>query len=84
MTTIEFNREREIGFNRKNFVEKILNKDFKGSVTKCAKALKISERSLNRLIFDVTSNAALKTLNKIFAYCVKTQRNPDEYILRRK
>lgn len=68
-----------MGFNRKNFVEEIVNIDFAGDLTKCSQAMGFTRKYLHSLIFtDI--NGGKTTLDKIYKYCRKTNRDPERYI----
>lgn len=68
-----------MGFNRKNVVEKIINIDFNGDLEKCAKAIGINKKYLHALVF-YKREAGKSVLEKIYKYCRKTDRDPEEYI----
>ena len=78
---MEFNEllKQEMGFNRKNFVEDIVNIDFDGDLNLCAVAMGFSLKSIKKIIFTDT-NGSKDTLDKIYKYCRKTNRDPEKYI----
>lgn len=78
---MEFNEllKWEMGFNRKNFVEDIVNIDFEGDLALCALTLGFSEKAIKKIIFTST-NGSKDTLDKIYKYCRKTNRDPEKYI----
>jgi hypothetical protein len=73
----------KMGLNRKNFVEQILNIDFKGNLTSCSNALDIKRGYLYNLLFN-EQNAGRSALEKIYKYCRKTKRDPEIYIFTKK
>ena len=76
----EIEGKKVMGLNRKKFIEDILNLDFKGNIRICAITLNMNPSYLHDLIFIPTKNAGIKTLTKIWHYCRRTGRNPEEYI----
>lgn len=73
----------KMGLNRKNFVEQILNVDFKGNLTTCSIELKITRGYLYNLLFN-NQNAGRSAIEKIYKYCRKTNRDPEKYIFTKK
>lgn len=69
-----------IEFDRQLFVEEILNNEFDGNISECAKALKVSTTYLHDLIFVTTKKAGKANLTRIFRYCVKMGLDPLRYI----
>lgn len=69
------------GFNRKNFVEDILNTRFDGNEKACAHALGVNTRYLKNLIYHTDKNIGLKTMNKIRLYCLRNNLNHEKYTL---
>lgn len=78
---MEFNEllKWEMGFNRKNFVEDIVNVDFDGDLNLCAETLGFSVKSVRKIIFTDTGGSK-DTLDKIYKYCRKTNRDPEKYV----
>lgn len=69
------------GFNRRNFVEEILNERYGGDECACAKALDINVRYFRELIYHTDKDIGMKTTNKIFSYCQKNGLNHEKFIL---
>lgn len=69
-----------LGFNRRAFIEEILNEDFSGNIRECSKSLGIATGYLNGLLYMASKDAGRETLTKIWRYAKKTRRNPDKYI----
>lgn len=70
----------KLGFNRRNFIEEILNEDFNGSIRECAKTLGVATGYLNDLLRITNKDAGRDTLTKIWRYAIKTGKNPNKYI----
>ena len=66
-------------FNRKNFIEDIVNIDFEGDLKKCAETMGFSVAGLRKLIY-ADSSGGKESLDKIYKYCKKTNRDPEKYI----
>ena len=67
-------------FNKKLFVEEILNVDFKGNVSKCAVAMEITPGYFSKMIFTPTMKGGLKLLGGVVRYCKQTGRDPERYL----
>lgn len=62
-----------LGFNRLNFIHKILEPDFNGSIRRCAEALGLRPNYLRDLIMNPERDAGAKTLTLIYRYCKKNR-----------
>lgn len=83
MKTNEYFDELKImGFNRKRFVEEILNMDFNGNIRTCAITLGINPSYLHDLVYIPTKDAGPKTLTKIYHYCKHTGKDPESFIFK--
>lgn len=69
-----------IEFERKLFVEEILNIEFSGNIKECAGAMKMSSTYLHELIYNTSKKAGKINLTRIFRYCIKTGKDPLRYI----
>lgn len=70
-----------LGFNRRAFVEDILNIDFNGDLKLCAKEIGITYSYLKELIYDSTKSAGKEALTKIHLYAqIARKPNPNKYI----
>ena len=76
MTINEIYDEKILGFNRKNFVEDILNAEFAGNIRTCAIQIGMNPSYLHDLIFITTKDAGIKTLTKIYHYAKQTGKDP--------
>lgn len=79
MNSLEF-EAMKLGFNRRNFIEEILNEDFSGNIRECAKALSIATGYMNDLLRITSKDAGRDTLTKIWRYAIKTGKEPNRYI----
>ncbi|MGL5257919.1 MAG: hypothetical protein ACRC76_12895 [Proteocatella sp.] len=70
-----------LGFNRKEFIKGIFEKDFNANVRSCAMALNMTPNYLHDLVYTPTREAGIKTLSKIMQYCKKTGKDYEKYIL---
>lgn len=71
-----------LGFNRRNFVEDILNLDFAGDIRSCAIALGMNPNYLHDLVYIPSKDAGTKTLTKIYQYARRTGKDPNKYIFK--
>ena len=69
-----------LAFDRKLFVEEILNLEFNGDIPSCAVAMEMPPKYLHELIFNANKKAGTITLSRILRYCKKTGKNPERYI----
>jgi hypothetical protein len=69
-----------IEFDRRLFVEEILNVEFDGNISRCAKAVGMEPSYLHELIFNTSRKAGKVNLTRIFRYCMKTDKDPLRYI----
>ena len=69
-----------VEFNRKRSVEEILNLEFNGNVSECARSMDMSPVYLHGLIYDTSRNAGKINLTKILRYCLQTGKDPLRYI----
>lgn len=69
-----------VEFERRLFVEEILNIEFEGNIAKCAKAMEMSPVYLHELIYNTSKNAGKINLTRILRYCIKTGKDPLRYI----
>ena len=80
--SMEADKATVLGFNRKNFVQDILNQDFEGNIRECAVSLGMNPSYLHDLVFITTKDAGSKTLTKIYHYCKRVGKDPDLYIFK--
>jgi hypothetical protein len=69
-----------VEFDRRLFVEEILNVEFDGNIGDCAKAMDMSTMYLHELIYNTSKKAGKINLTRIFRYCIKTGKDPLRYI----
>lgn len=65
-------------FKKRNF-KKMVDKDFQGSMTKCAKRLGVAVTTLTR-IYSENRKPGRRTLEKIIKYCLEMGYNCADYI----
>ena len=70
--------------NKENFINEILNVDFKGNVKECAIALDMNVNYFNCVLMTPTQRGGIQLLSKIKGYCKKTGRDPDRYLYKNK
>jgi len=78
----EIDETKIMGLNRKKFVEDILNREFNGNIRTCAIMLGMNPSYLHDLVFIPTKEAGIKTLTKIYHYCKKAGKDPEQYIFK--
>ena len=72
--------DKILGFNRKQFVEDIVNNRFNGNITRCANELKISAAYLHGLIYNTKYTAGKKFFNAVIMYCRNNKMDWQKYI----
>jgi hypothetical protein len=70
-----------VGLNRKVFIKNIFEKEFNSNVRQCALALEMAPNYLRDLLYTPTCGAGTATLTNICRYCMKTGKDPVQYIL---
>lgn len=70
----------QLGFNRVNFIQDIINNKFNGNITKCATELSLSNSYLHAVIYDTKNKGGMKLLNAIIYYCMKNKIDYRKYI----
>ena len=66
--------------DRKLFIEEILNIEFDGNMSECARAMGMNPVCLCALIKKTDTRAGKINLTRILRYCLKTGREPLRYI----
>ncbi len=69
-----------IGFNRINFIHKILEPEFNANFKQCADALGMRPNYLRDIIMNPNRDAGTKTLTQIYRYCMRTGKDPKPFI----
>ncbi len=67
-------------FDRKLFVEEILNVEYSGDIAACARAMEMSPAYLHELVYHTTMRAGKVNLTRILRYCVRTGKDPLRYL----
>lgn len=70
----------QLGFNRVNFVQDIINSKFNGNVAKCATELALSHGYLHSVVYNTKNKGGMKLLNAIINYCTKNKIDYHKYI----
>ena len=69
-----------IGFNRKHFIDEILNERFMGRFEPCAKAIGMNTNYLHDVVMNEGRDMGIHSLTKIYRYCVKNGLKAERYI----
>ena len=67
-------------FDRRLFVEEILNVEFCGDIAACANAMGMSSSYLHGLVYNTSTRAGKVNLTRILRYCVKSGKDPLRYL----
>lgn len=70
----------QLGFNRVNFVQDIINNKFNGNVAKCATELALSHGYLHSVVYNTKNKGGMKLLNAIINYCTRNKIDYHKYI----
>ena len=69
-----------VEFDRKLFIEEIVNLEFCGNIPECARRMKMNPSFLHDLIFKTSNKAGKINLTRIMRYCLETGKDPLRYI----